>query len=269
MVIFERIVFAHMKAYLENFLKYRFLLKELVINDIKIKYRRSVLGILWSVLQPLMMMVVLTLVFSALFKSDIPHFAVYVLTGRIIWDLYSQATVFAMASIVGNASLIKKVYVPKYIFPLSKCISALVNTVFALIALMIMVVVSHIKITVVILLLPLPLLYVFLFATGIGLLISAYAVFFRDLNYLYDILLTAWMYFTPLFYPVSIIPKEILFMIQLNPLYYMLEMFRQIIMYGQIPTIGSHITCLLISLVSLLIGFFAFLKKQDRFILYV
>jgi ABC-2 type transport system permease protein len=258
-----------MKVYLNNFLKFRFLLFELVINDIKVKYRRSVLGVLWSVLHPLMMMMVLTVVFSSLFKSDIPHFAVYVLTGRIIWDLYSQATIFSMSSIVNNAALIKKVYVPKYIFPLAKSFSSLVNTIFSLIALVIVMVISGVKVNFNILFFPLPLIYTFMFATGVGLIMSAYAVFFRDLNYLYEVLLTVWMYFTPLFYPISILPKEIQFTLQMNPLYHMLNMFREITIYGQTPSLVSNLLCFLIGASSLLVGFIVFYKKQDKFILYI
>jgi len=134
---------------------------------------------------------------------------------------------------------------------------------------MVVVFVTGVKLTPVILLLPLPLLYTFLFASGIGLLISAYAVFFRDLQYLYEVLLTAWMYFTPLFYPMDIIPDTILFIFKANPLYHLLNMFRDIIMFGRVPSPEQHVLCLAIGLVSLGIGFLAFYKRQDRFILYI
>ncbi|MFE9277955.1 ABC transporter permease [Paenibacillus glucanolyticus] len=258
-----------MKQYWNNFLKYRFLLNELVVNDIKLRYRRSVLGILWSVLHPLLMMVVLTLVFSNLFKSDIPYFPVYVLTGRIIWDMYSNATIQSMGSIVGNASLIKKVYVPKYIFPLSRCISSLVNTGFSLIAMILVMLVVGVKITPVLLLLPLALVYVFLFSVGIGMLLSALTVFFRDVSYLYEVLLTAWMYFTPLFYPANVLPDNMQFIFKINPLYYMVDYFRQIVMYQTFPSIQENVICLLIAVISFIIGFYVFYKKQDKFILHV
>ncbi|WP_339278989.1 ABC transporter permease [Paenibacillus sp. FSL W8-1187] len=258
-----------MAIYWQNFIKYRYLLKELVFNEIKLKYRRSVLGIVWSILQPLMMMIVLTLVFSSVFKSDIPHFAVYVLTGRIIWDLFSQSTIQSMNAIVDNASLIKKMYVPKYIFVLSKTISSLANVLFSIVALFLVILLTGVKLTPAILLLPLPILYTFLFATGLGLLLSAYNVFFRDLGYLYEVFLTAWMYFTALFYPVSIIPTELRFLLDFNPVYQMLKIFRDITMYGTVPGLEQHLICLLIGSVSLVIGLYAFNKKQDKFILYI
>lgn len=255
--------------YISNFLKYRFLLRELVINDIKIKYRRSVMGILWSVLHPLLMMIVLTIVFSSLFKSDIPNFAVYLLAGRLIWDLYSQATIFAMGSVVDNASLIKKVYVPKYIFPVAKSFSALVNSLFALIALFIVMIICKVKITPLVLLIPIPLFYTFIFALGVGLLFSAFNVFFRDLAYLYEVFLTAWMYFTPLFYPESIIPERYKIILKINPLYYYVNFFRDVVLYGKFPSVKENMICLSISFFSLIIGLYVFYKKQDKFILYI
>lgn len=257
------------KTYADNFLKYRFLLKQLVVNDIKIKYRRSVLGIVWSVLHPLMMMIVLTIVFSSIFKSAIYHFPVYILTGRIIWDMYSQATSSSMGSVIDNSALIKKVYVPKYIFPLAKVCSSLVNTLFSLVALALVMIVTGVKPTPTLILLPLPIFYTFLFATGVGLFLSAYTVFFRDLNYLYEVLLTAWSYFTPTFYPAEIIPKRLSFILTFNPLWHFIAMFRKVTMYGMIPSLQDNIMCLSIGLISIIIGFIAFYRKQDKFILYV
>ncbi|CAG5088727.1 ABC-2 type transporter [Thermobacillus xylanilyticus] len=255
--------------YWSNFVKYRYLLIQLVISDFKVKYRRSILGILWSLLNPILMMIVFSIIFSALFESDIPHFAVYVLTGRIIWDLYSQATASAMLSIVNNESLIKKVYVPKYIFPLSKSIFSLVNTFFSILALIIVALFTGgVEVTTALFLLPFPLIYTLMFATGISFILAAYTVFFRDLEHLYQVLLTAWMYFTPLFYPVKIVPEDLRFLVELNPVYWTLEMFRQII-DGKIPSLNLHMICFAIGAISLLAGVLIFRKKQDRFILYV
>lgn len=258
-----------MKTYWQNFSKYRFLLRELVVNDIKLRYRKSVLGIVWSVLHPLLMMFVLTMVFSNLFKSDVPYFPVYVFTGRIIWDMYSQCTSMSMNSIVGNASLIKKVYIPKYIFPLAKCLSTLANSGFSLIALLVVMLFVGVKITPVLLLVPLAIFYVFLFATGVGLLLSAYTVFFRDISYLYEVLLTAWMYFTPLFYPASVLPENYQFIFYINPLYYMVDFFRQIVMYQTFPSIYENMICFLFGFITFIVGFYVFYKKQDKFILHV
>jgi ABC-2 type transport system permease protein len=264
------LVMEKLNNYIENFKKYRYLLYQLVINDIKVKYRRSVLGIIWSILHPLLMVAVLTLVFSSLFKSDITHFAIYVLTGRIMWDLFAQSTSFAMSSISGNASLIKKVYVPKYIFPLAKCFFSLVNTLMALVALILIALFSGgVEISPALFLLPFPLLYTFIFAIGISLILAAYTVFFRDLEHLYEVLLTAWVYFTPIFYPISIIPENLKIFLKFNPIYHTLSMFRDVVMYGHYPTLEQHLICASIAFGSLFIGVFIFHKRQDQFILYV
>lgn len=258
-----------MKKYISNFLKYRELLAELVVRDIKLKYRRSILGIFWSLLNPLLMMIVLTIVFSNLFKTNIPNFPVYLLTGRIIFDYYSQASRSAMDSIVSNSALIKKVYVPKYIFPLAKSLSAFVNLLFSLLAIVIVLFFTKVKISWTILLFPLPLIYILLFATGIGLILAAYTVFFRDIIHLYNVVLTAWMYFTPLFYPVEIIPDKYKIFIILNPLYYIIESFRQIILNEHILILSTHLISIFISVVVFIIGLIVFYRKQDKFILYI
>ncbi len=265
----RRVKCYRMRTYIENFMRYRHLLYELVISELKIKYRRSFFGILWSVLQPLMMMVILTVVFASMFKSNIEHFAVYVLTGRIIWDLYSQTTLFAMNSLIDNASLIKKVYLPKYIFPLAKSVTALVNTLFSLFALFLVILFTGVKLNLYSLLFPLPLLYMFIFATGIGLIVSTYTVFFRDIKYLYEVFLAAWIYLTPIFYPITVLPDKVRFIVELNPIYYFLDMFRIILINGQAPSLVSNLICLSISVITLLIGFICFVKKQDRFVLYI
>lgn len=259
-----------MNKHINDFKKYRHLLYELVSSEIKVKYRRSVLGIVWSVLQPLGMMLILTIVFSNMFKgSNIEHFAVYVLTGRIVWDLFSLATSFSMNSVVTNSALIKKVYVPKYIFPVSKATSALVNCGFSLIALLMVVFFTGVKIGPSILLLPIPLLLLFIFSLGISLIISAGTVFFRDIAHLFELLLTAWMYLTPIFYPISALPKSILYIVKLNPITYYLEVFRDVVYSGIMPSIKSLAICFVLSLLSVVIGFYIFNKKEDKFILHI
>jgi ABC-2 type transport system permease protein len=257
------------KVYLYNFNKYKHLLKELVVNDIKIKYQRSVLGVIWSVLHPLMIMIVLTTVFSTLFKMDIENYPVYVLSGRLIWDLYFQSTIFAQNSIADNASLIKKVYVPKYIFPIAKCLTAVVNTAFSSIALLFVMAVTGVTITPVLLLLPIAVFYLVLFSMGIGLIMATFTVFFRDLVYLYEVFLTAWMYLTPVFYPASILPESVQFILKINPISYYLDFFRDIVLYSSFPDIKTNLMCFGIGIVTFFLGVIIFYKKQDRFILYV
>jgi ABC-2 type transport system permease protein len=258
-----------MKKIIKNFNKYKFLLKELVVRDIKTKYRRSFLGIVWSLLNPLLMMVVITLVFSNLFRFDIENFPIYYLSGQILFSFFSESTNMAMSSIIGNGSLIRKVYIPKYIFPLSKVLSSFVNLIFSLIAILIMMIVTKVKITWKIILFPIPLLYVLIFAIGIGLILAAYSVYFRDIIHLYGVFLFAWIYLTPIFYPINIIPQKYQLLIKMNPMYYMIEYFRQVILYATIPSIRLNCICLFISLYTLSIGLYIFYRKQNNFILYI
>lgn len=251
------------------FYNYRELLNQLVKRDIKIKYRRSVLGYAWSVLNPLLMMCVITTVFSYVFRYEIDNYPVYLLTGQLIYSFYSEATNASMNSIIGGGSLIKKVYLPKYIFPLARTLSSFVNLLFSLTALVIILIISRTKITPVFFLFPLPLLYLLLLCIGVGLILSVVTVYFRDMLHLYGVFLTALMYFTPIFYPVNSLSPEVANMIKLNPLYHIVTMFRKIVLYGQFPTLEENLICLFVGVISIVIGLIIFKKKQDNFVLYL
>lgn len=253
--------------YFENFRKFKPLLYELVKRDIKVKYRRSVLGLLWTVLNPLLMMCVLTIVFSNVFKFDIDNFPVYLLCGNILFSFFNEATTVAMSSILCNGPLIKKVYVPKYLFPLSKVLSSFVNLLSSLIALIIVVIFTGTKIHLSIVFSILPILYDFAFALGIGLVLSAFVVYFRDILHLYSVVLTVLMYLTPIFYPMSILPKGVYELVNANPITHFVQMLRECVLYGNIPTLSSNIYCIGVSFISLIIGIFVFWKCQDKFVL--
>lgn len=250
-------------------MKYRNLLRELVLRDIKVKYRRSFLGMLWSLLNPLLMMIVITIVFSTLFRFDIKNFPIYLLTGQIIFSFFSESTTMAMSSIISNGPLIRKVYIPKYIFPISKVLSLFVNLLFSLIAVVVMIIITDVKITWAILLFPIPLIYVLMFSIGISLILSAMSVFFRDMFHLYGVILTAWSYLTPIFYPVKIIPDKYRFFVNYNPMYYIIECFRDIVLYGRIPSLKLNLMAVFCCTITLVLGIFVFYKKQDKFILYI
>ena len=258
-----------MLKYVEGFFQYRGLLVELVSRDIKTRYRRSYLGILWTVLNPLLMMVVLTVVFSTLFVHSIHNFPVYFLSGRVLFDFFSQATRDSTVAIVRNSSLITKIYIPKYIFPLSKVMSAFINVGFAMLALLAVMLATGAPFFWTILLFPIPLFYLLGFCIGLGLLLAAITVFFRDIEHLYGIFLTLLMYMTPLFYPVSILPERFLIMLQLNPLYHYVKMFRDVVYLGTLPSLESHLLCLSMAIIALVLGGAVFYKLQDRFILHI
>lgn len=254
---------------LKNFTKYRSLLNQLVKRDLKVKYRRSVLGYLWSLLNPLLMMLVITAVFSTLFKVKITHFPVYLLLGTVLFNFFSEASSSAMSSIVSGGALIKKVYIPKYIFPLSRALSSFVQMLFSLGAVLIVILIDHVPFSWTMLLFPLPLLYTLVFAIGAGLFLSVCNVFFRDTAHLYGVVLTAWSYLTPLFYPEDILPQHLRFMLKFNPLHHFISMFRQVMLYAQLPSLKENMICIGISLLTLIIGLLFFRKHQDRFILYI
>lgn len=249
--------------------KYRELLGELVKRDIKIKYRRSILGILWSVLNPLLFMVVITIVFSTIFKSNIENFPIYFLCGQIIFAFFSEATSVAQTSIIGNSALIKKVYIPKYIFPFSKVCAALVNVGFSLIAIVIMMILLKYVPPVTTILFVIPVFYAFLYATGVSLLISSLAVFFRDTVHLYSIVITILSYFSALFYPVEIIPTEYQGLIYFNPIYIFIKYFRELILNGRIPSLEINILCIAHCVLILIVGYYTFKKSENKFILYI
>ena len=255
--------------YLQNSWKYRHLLEELVRRDIKVKYRRSVLGLAWSILNPLLMMMVITAVFSTVFKFDVENFPAYYLTGSLIFNFVSEATNGAMRSILENSGLIKKVYLPKYVFPLEKVIFAFVNAIFSLIAVAIVFIIIGISPSWTMLLFPIPLIYTLIFSIGIGLILSAVNVFFRDMGHLYGVWLTAWMYLTPIIYPVEALPEAIRNILVFNPLFHYVNYFRAVMLYNAIPSMIDNLICLGISLCSLLLGVIIFKKQQDKFILYI
>ena len=174
----------YVKEKMEGFRRFTPLLRELVVRDIKVRYRHSALGLVWTVLNPLLMMVVITIVFSTLFKQNIPNFPIYYLSGSLIFAFNSESTTTALNSIISNASLIKKVYIPKYLFPLSNVLSGLVNLGFSLIAMFIVMLITDAPFHATLLLLPIPIFYTFLFSVGLGILLSAVTVFFRDIAHL-------------------------------------------------------------------------------------
>ena len=184
------------KSRIRNFWRYKDLMAQLVSRDIKLKYRRSFLGYLWSVLNPLLIMCVMTVVFSTMFKRDIENFPVYLFCGQLMFNFMNTSTHQAIYSITGNASLLKKTYVPKYIFTVSKISSGLVDFFFSLGALLLVMIVTHAKFSLYLLLVPIVALELYVFCVGLGMFLAQANVFFRDIQYIYNAVTTAWMYLT-------------------------------------------------------------------------
>ena len=253
----------------QDIVKYRNLVVELVMRDIKKKYRRSILGYLWSMLNPLLTMLITAMVFSNLFRFQIDNFVLYLLTGQLIFTFYSEATSFAMGSILENGSLIKKVYVPKYLFPISRVSSSAVNLLFSLPAMLAIMLYTDHEITITLVACIVPLILLYFFCIGIGLFISALAVYFRDIFHLYGVLITVLNYATPIFYPVNIIPEEYKFVVEYNPLYYFLSAFREVAYNNTLPSIELLSICTVFSVGALVVGAYYFNKKQNTFVMYL
>lgn len=258
------------KARVRTFWGYSDLFHELVSKDIKLKYRRSFLGYLWSILNPLLIMCIMVLVFSQMFRFDIENYPVYLIIGQTIFNFYSEATNRAMWAILGNASLLKKVYVPKYVFPFATVTSACVNMIFSLGAMIIVFIMCHVQLSWWLLLIPVILLQVYIFSLGVGMFLSAATVFFRDIQYIWTAVMTAWMYVTPIFYPMQQLPTWLQGCIKtLNPLYSYIQQFRTIALECTCPDLGLMVYGFGVALAMLALGTWVFFKSQDRFILYI
>jgi ABC-2 type transport system permease protein len=249
--------------------RYGFLMKQLVVRDFKTKYKRSVLGVLWSFLNPLLTMLVQYVVFSTIFKQDIPNFLLYLLPAVISFSFFTESVGLGLNSIVGNSSLILKVYMPKYIYPVTRVLSSSINLAISLIPLLIMILATGTPFTKALLLLPIGLLFLIVFCMGMSMLLSTSMVFFRDTQFLWTVLSMMWMYMTPIFYPDIIIPVESLTIYRLNPMYQYISFLRTIILEGVSPSPAAYLQCGLTSLLFLCLGILIFKKNQDRFVFYL
>lgn len=243
------------------------MLKELVARDIKIKYRRSVLGVLWTLLNPLFMMIVLSVVFSNLFKFDIENFPLYLLSGQVIFNFFNDTTTSSMGAIISNGSLIKKIYVPKYLFVLSRVFSSFINLMASFTALMLVMVAMRVEMNWTVVFVPIPLLFLVGFSLGIGLILAAITVKFRDIMHLYSVFTTALMYLTPVIYPMSILPDWLSPIVKANPVTNILLMFRDVMLNGNFPNILGILIAFIETALALGVGLYVFYKNQDQFIL--
>lgn len=246
-----------------------FILRELVSKDFKLKYRRSVLGVAWSVLNPLLMMVVLTAVFSTFFRFSIDNYPLYLILGNTLFGLMRTSTNDAMRSIMVSASLINKVKINKIVFPIEKVLFELLNFAISLIAVAMVMLFFRVIPTPSLLLLPVLLVYMVLFCSGLGMLLSSLVVFFRDVEYLWGVLLTAWTYLTPLFYPADIWPDWMAQIEQFNPMYHFVTYFRDIALWHNVPGLTENLVCLAFGVITFAIGYVVFRKTEHKFILHI
>lgn len=243
--------------------QYIFALKQLVSREVKRKYARSYLGIVWSVLNPLLTMAVMSMIFSTMFKRSIENFPIYYLTGTILWGLFSSATNSAMTALVDNKNLLLKVKLSKQTFVLSRVLTAFVNFGYTCIAYVLMLIVFRIKISLTMLLFPVAVLFLMLFASGLGFILSVAYVFFADIKYLYSVFLTLWMYMSAIFYPVDNITPVMKNIIGFNPVYAFIQFARECVMQQTVPEASVWFKMIFWGVGMFVLGYRVFKSKEN------
>ncbi|MCL4368306.1 MAG: ABC transporter permease [Actinobacteria bacterium] len=247
-------------------IRFRDLIGQLISRNIKTRYKRSFLGIAWTMVNPLLMMAVLTLVFSQIFHSSVPDYALYALSGLIIWNFFAQSTTAAMSDLVWSGGLIGRIFIPKSVFAVSAVGTGLVNLVLALVPYGVIALLFGARPSPTLLWLPLPILASLLFTLGVALLVSTAAVYFADVMPMYEIALTIWLYLTPVIYPVSMVPARVLSLLRLNPVFYLVQAFRSVVYEGRAP-LGSGLTAsFVVGLAILLLGWWIFTRKAREYV---
>ena len=254
--------------------KDRYILQQLVTKDFKLRYRRSILGVVWSVLNPLLMMIIMSFVFQYFLRSNLEHYSLYLIVGNITFALMNDATNGVLRSIIDASSLLKKVKVDRWVFPVQKVFSAAVNFAFSLIAVAIVMVFDGVMPTIHVLWFVVGLVLVMLFSIGIGLFIGALAVFFRDMIHLWSVVLTAWTYLTPIFWDLSLLtnsnaPRIVVWIVKANPMYNYLEIMRSAFVYQNNPSVTVLALAAIWAVIALVIGIAVFKKTEHKFILYI
>lgn len=248
--------------------KYRFLFEELVKRDFKKKYKRTVLGVVWSILAPLLNVLVLMLVFTRFFGREQEHFIIYIFSGTLLMSFYTECTQGCMRALMANASIFTKINVPKYLFLLSKAFQAFINFLLTFVLFIVFCLFDGISFGFHMLTLVYPIFWVLIFCFGVGMILSALFVFFRDVEYLYGVFLTLLNYVSAIFYPTSMLGKfEFLFLF--NPLYVYIDYFRTVVIDGAVPSLLLHGLCALYAVIFLLLGCLIYKKCNHEFLYYV
>lgn len=248
---------------------YQFLFEELVKRDFKKKYKRTVLGVAWSVLSPLLMLLVMKLVFTHFFGKSIPHYTIYLFCGNLIFSYFGEATKEGMNSLMGNAKIFTKANVPKYLFLLSKNVQTFLNFLITLVVFFIFCAFDHIVFTWRFLLLLYPACLLLLFNIGVGLVLSALFVFFRDIQYLWSVFTRLLMYMSAIFYSIETYPEHVQNLFLLNPIYLFIRYFRKIVIEATIPSAWFHLLMLADVAVVAGLGCWMYKKYNTRFLYYV
>lgn len=249
--------------------QHQFLFEELVKRDFKKKYKRTILGVAWSVLSPLMMLLVMRIVFTQFFGRTMEHYTTYLFCGNLVFSFFNESSTQGMESLMGNSSIFTKVTVPKYLFLLSKNVQTLINFVITLSVFFVFCAIDHIDFTWRFILLLFPICFLILFNIGIGLILSALFVFFRDIQYLWTVFSQLLMYMSAIFYSITQYPEPAQKLFYLNPIYVFITYFRTVVIDAMIPDQGLHLLILLYTLIAVLGGCAMYKKYNTRFLYYV
>jgi ABC-type polysaccharide/polyol phosphate export permease len=254
-------------AELHDLLRYRFLVWNLIARDLKVRYKRSVIGFIWVMLNPLLTMAVLTLVFANIFKWNIHHFSIYLLAGILSWGLYSQGSVAAMGALQSGGPMLRKLFIPPSVFVTSAVGSALVNLLFATGPFLVLAFLSGVRPSVTWSFIAVPILLMTLFTLGVAYIVSALFVFFRDTFEIYQVLVNAYYFVTPIFYPLSILPQPLRGLVQqFNPMYLTIDMLRTAVIGGAIPPLNEMLTAAGWALGALVVGWTIFTRMEGNFV---
>jgi ABC-2 type transport system permease protein len=243
--------------------EYRGLVHELVIRDIKVRYKRSILGIVWTMLAPLLNMVALTLVFSTILKTEIQNYPVYFMAGSIFWTFFSQTTSSAASQTQASNELAKRMYVPRSVFVASAVGGGLVNLALSLVPLVLIIAITGFRIYATWIFLPVSVLIITLFTAGMALLLFTVASRFADIREMYLVLVQTWFFLTPIVYTASIVPAKYRVALSLNPMYYLIQVFRKPIYDGAIPSAALTLGCLAMSVIVLVTGWVFLAHRKD------
>ena len=252
-----------------DLIRHRELIWALALKELRIRYKRSLLGFLWALLNPALLMIILTVVFGSLMRFSIHHYAIFLLSMLLPWTFFAQSLAYSVESVVGNAQLLKKIRVPKFVFPLAAVIANIINFFLSLIPLALLIVLLRFPLHWTWLYLPVPMLGLFLFTLGASFFFAAANVFYRDVSHIIQIILSAWFYVSPIIYSLDFIPAKHRWLFRLNPMLYVLNGFRLSIYYGLLPSPQSVFMSAACGLVALMIGFAVFRRYEDLFVFYV
>ena len=258
-----------MEQLLSEIRRNRELIWALALKELQVRYKRSALGFLWALLHPMLMMIILTLVFSTVMRIPVSQYAVFLLSSLLPWTFFSQSLAYSVESVVGNGDLLKKVYIAKSVFPAAAVLSNMINFFLSLIPFALLLFVLRFPFHWTWLYLPVPVLALVLFSLGCGFFFAMANVFFRDVSHIVQITLSAWFYFSPIIYSLDFVPVRYRLLFRLNPMLYILNGFRLAIYYGQLPSKQSVAMSLACGMVALLIGYQFFRRYQDSFVFYL